>query len=369
MRAEFPDLTRLQPNPIPNPVDTPSIEAINLTRQYGRLTALSDVSFVIRKGEVIGLLGPNGAGKSTLMRILSGLLPATSGSAFIAGLSVTRFPDEIKTRIGYMPENNPLPEAVLVQEYLHFRASIKGVPRKEIRHRVDEIMDLCDLRNKAARRQIGKLSKGFRQRVGIADALLAQPEVVIMDEPTIGLDPHQIRAVRNLIDRMRGRMTVILSSHILHEIDTCCDRSLIINRGRIVASGTLSQMRKRYSLGASYHLKLKGEVRQIDTLLAPVHASLKRVGTDPADEDGYHLVKLSADSPDDLGHAIISAIVSHPSLMLKECYRKEPDLEDVFLAATKRSWEETSGAQHAEDSLASSPATCPAGRDSEQADV
>ncbi|HOO92787.1 MAG TPA: ABC transporter ATP-binding protein [Opitutales bacterium] len=350
-------------------MDTPSIEAINLTRQYGRLTALSEVSFVIRKGEVVGLLGPNGAGKSTLMRIISGLLPATSGSAFIAGLSVTRFPDEIKTRIGYMPENNPLPEAVLVQEYLQFRASIKGVPMREIRHRVDEIMDLCDLRNKAARRQIGKLSKGFRQRVGIADALLAQPEVVIMDEPTIGLDPHQIRAVRNLIDRMRGRMTVILSSHILHEIDTCCDRSLIINRGRIVASGTLSQMRKRYSLGASYHLKLKGEIRQIDSILPSIHASLKRVGTDPADEEGFHLVKLAAESPDDLGHAIISAIVSQPCLKLKECYRNEPDLEDVFLAATKRSWDETSGTRNTDDPASTPPVACSAGRTPDQTDT
>ncbi|MBN2233967.1 MAG: ABC transporter ATP-binding protein [Opitutales bacterium] len=350
-------------------MDTPSIEAINLTRQYGRLTALSEVSFVIRKGEVVGLLGPNGAGKSTLMRIISGLLPATSGSAFIAGLSVTRFPDEIKTRIGYMPENNPLPEAVLVQEYLQFRASIKGVPGREIRHRVDEIMDLCDLKNKAARRQIGKLSKGFRQRVGIADALLAQPEVVIMDEPTIGLDPHQIRAVRNLIDRMRGRMTVILSSHILHEIDTCCDRSLIINRGRIVASGTLSQMRKRYSLGASYHLKLKGEIRQIDSILPSIHASLKRVGTDPADEEGFHLVKLAAESPDDLGHAIISAIVSQPCLKLKECYRNEPDLEDVFLAATKRSWDETSGARNTDDPASPPPAVCSTGRTPDQTDT
>lgn len=349
-------------------MDTPSIEAINLTRQYGRLTALSEVSFVIRKGEVVGLLGPNGAGKSTLMRIISGLLPATSGSAFIAGLSVTRFPDEIKKRIGYMPENNPLPEAVLVQEYLQFRASIKGVPGREIRHRVDEIMDLCDLKNKAARRQIGKLSKGFRQRVGIADALLAQPEVVIMDEPTIGLDPHQIRAVRNLIDRMRGRMTVILSSHILHEIDTCCDRSLIINRGRIVASGTLSQMRKRYSLGASYHLKLKGEIRQIDSILPSIHASLKRVGTEPADEEGFHLVKLAAESPDDLGHAIISAIVSQPCLKLKECYRNEPDLEDVFLAATKRSWDEPSGPRNTDDPATTPPVVCSAERTPDQTD-
>ncbi|MCG8525230.1 MAG: ABC transporter ATP-binding protein [Opitutales bacterium] len=324
-------------------MDIPSIESIKLTKHYGSVVALTDVSFIIRKGEVVGLLGPNGAGKSTLMRICSGLINATSGSVFIAGKSAAREPDEIKTLIGFMPENNPLPEFAKVRDYLKFRAKLKEVPAKEIRKRVDEIMDICDLRNKVSKRLIGKLSKGFRQRVGIADVLLAHPEVVIMDEPTIGLDPHQIRAVRKLIDRMRGNMTVILSSHILHEIDTCCDRSMIINRGRIVASGTLSQMRKRYDLGSRYHLFVKGELRELDLILEDIHPELKRIGTEPADEDGFHEIWVSSDTKEDFGETIISKVASNPKLNLQQCFRRDSDLEDVFLAATKRSWDETLG--------------------------
>jgi ABC-2 type transport system ATP-binding protein len=329
-----------QPNPQPES-EAPSIEAVKLTKHYGSLKALMDVSFIIRKGEVVGLLGPNGAGKSTLMRIISGLIPATSGSAFIAGLSATRHSDEIKSKIGYMPENNPLPEMMKVQEFLRFRAQLKDVPHREIKSRVAEIMDVCDLSNKASKRLIGRLSKGFRQRVGIADALLSKPEVVIMDEPTIGLDPHQIRAVRKLIDRMRGNMTVILSSHILHEIDTSCDRSMIINRGRIVASGTLSQMRKRYDLGVRYHLKMKGELKKFDEILAGVSPLLKRETTNPSDDDGFHEVVVESEVQQDFGEQIIQKIAAERELNLKECYRKSSDLEDVFLAATKRSWEES----------------------------
>ena len=322
-------------------VEIPSIEAKKISKHYGSIAALTDVSFLIRKGEVIGLLGPNGAGKTTLMRITSGLIPATSGSVFVAGLSATRHQDKLKSRIGYMPENNPLPEMMKVREYLKFRAKLKEVPSKEIKRRVDEIMDVCDLKNKAAKRLIGKLSKGFRQRVGIADTLLSQPEVVIMDEPTIGLDPHQIRAVRKLIDRMRGNMTVILSSHILHEIDACCDRSMIINRGRIVASGTLSQMRKRYDLGVQYHIDVKGDLKNLDSIFETIHPDLKRIKTDPADEAGFYEVVVESNVNEDFGSAIIDAISSKSGIEIRECFRKESDLEDVFLAATKRSWEAT----------------------------
>ncbi len=320
-------------------MDVPSIEAIKLTKHFGSVAALTEVSFIIRKGEVVGLLGPNGAGKSTLMRITSGLLPATSGSVFVAGLSATRHQEQLKSRIGYMPENNPLPEMMRVQEYLKFRAQLKEVPSKEIKRRVNEIMDVCDLRNKAAKRLIGKLSKGFRQRVGIADTLLSQPEVVIMDEPTIGLDPHQIRAVRKLIDRMRGNMTVILSSHILHEIDACCDRSMIINRGRIVASGTLAQMRKRYDLGVRYHLQAKGDLKKLDELLMGISPQLERTKTDPSDEEGFHRVVVDSQVNDDFGSQIIRKVADCSEVTMRECFRRESDLEDVFLAATKRSWE------------------------------
>ncbi len=321
-------------------MDRPSIEVEKLSKYYGHIVALSDVSFTIRKGEVVGLLGPNGAGKSTLMRIISGVIPATSGSVYIGSLSATRHPQKIKSHLGYMPENNPLPDTMKVQDYLKFRARIKEVPGREIKHRVNEIMEVCDLHHKARNRLIGKLSKGFRQRVGIADALISQPEVVIMDEPTIGLDPHQIIAVRKLIDRLRGQMTVILSSHILNEIDACCDRSMIINRGRIVASGTLGQMRNRYKLGVNYYLELKGELKLLDEKLATLDESLERVAIEPADEEGYHRVTLATQMTEDLGSQLIEVISKSKDLELKACYRQESDLEDVFLAATKRSWDE-----------------------------
>ena len=191
---------------------TPSIRVENLTRNYGAITAIKNVSFTVNRGEIVGFLGPNGAGKSTTMRILSGIMSATAGSAWVGGISVAQNPHEVKRRIGYMPENNPLPDDMRVVEYLRFRARLKGVPGRKLRATVEEVMETCDLARTARRKIIGTLSKGFRQRVGIADALLGNPEVIIMDEPTIGLDPHQIQGIRKLINNLRGRLTVVLSA-------------------------------------------------------------------------------------------------------------------------------------------------------------
>ena len=209
-----------------------AIEVSHLVKTYAGVTAVADISFTVARGEIIGFLGPNGAGKSTTMRILTGYLPATSGSVRICGLSVAHQPDEIKRKIGYMPENNPLPEDMRVSEYLYFRGRLKEVSRRKLGPRIDEVLELCDLK-RVRHKIIGQLSKGYRQRVGIAEAILAEPPVIIMDEPTIGLDPHQILIVRDLIASLRGRMTVIISSHILPEIEMTCDRVLIINQGRV----------------------------------------------------------------------------------------------------------------------------------------
>ena len=220
-----------------------SVVVRRLTKIYGGVKAIDNVSFRIGKGEVVGFLGPNGAGKSTTMRIISGLMSATSGSVSICGESVAINPDAARRHIGFMPENNPLPEDLRVREYLTFRAGIKGVPRPEIRARVDESMDICQLLRKASNKIIGNLSKGFRQRVGIADAILSRPEVIIMDEPTIGLDPHQILAIRALINSLRGNMSVLICSHILPEIELRCDMVMILNPGTIVASGSPESLR------------------------------------------------------------------------------------------------------------------------------
>ena len=216
-----------------------SIEVNHLTKHYGRIAAVQDVSFSLKKGEIVGFLGPNGAGKSTTMKILTGLVPANSGSAYICGIPVSTHPEEIKRKIGYMPENNPLPMDMRVREYLRFRGKLKEIPGPKLRKRIEYVLDLCDL-VRARRRVIGALSKGYRQRIGIAEAILSDPEVIIMDEPTIGLDPHQILKIRDLISSLKGRMSVIISSHILPEIELTCDRVIIINRGFIVAKGTPS---------------------------------------------------------------------------------------------------------------------------------
>jgi len=222
------------PDPSPN-----AIEVTNLVKMFAGVAAVNDISFTLARGEILGFLGPNGAGKSTTMRILTGYLPATSGHVRICGIPVTTQPDEIKRRIGYMPENNPLPEDMRVSEYLYFRGRLKEVPRRKLGPRIDEVLELCDLK-RVRHRIIGRLSKGYRQRVGIAETVLAEPPVIIMDEPTIGLDPHQILIVRDLIGSLRGRMAVIISSHILPEIEVTCDRVMIINQGRVVAEGTRS---------------------------------------------------------------------------------------------------------------------------------
>ncbi|MBA3850306.1 MAG: ABC transporter ATP-binding protein, partial [Opitutus sp.] len=192
--AEIPDIT---------------IEVARLAKSYGSVAAVNDISFSVKRGEIVGLLGPNGAGKSTTMRILTGYLPATSGSVRICGLPVASHPELTKRHIGYMPENNPLPEDMRVSEYLWFRGRLKEMPRAKLRDRIDEVLELCDLKRNR-HRIIGRLSKGNKQRVGIAEAILAEPDVIIMDEPTIGLDPHQILVVRDLIGNLRGRMSVII---------------------------------------------------------------------------------------------------------------------------------------------------------------
>ena len=199
------------------------IEVANLTKRYAGHTAVSNISFTVSRGEIVGLLGPNGAGKSTTMRILSCYLPATSGTVRVAGLDVFRQSEEVRRRIGYMPENNPLHQDMRVRDYLKFRARLKGLSRVRSRERVDVVMEQCALTD-VSRRIIGHLSKGYRQRVGLADALVHEPELIILDEPTIGLDPNQIRSVRQLIEVWADAHTVLISTHILPEAEMTCNR-------------------------------------------------------------------------------------------------------------------------------------------------
>jgi ABC-2 type transport system ATP-binding protein len=217
------------------------IHVRNLTKYYGDYAAVRDVSFDVPGGQIVGFLGPNGAGKTTTMRILTGYMKATAGQATIAGFDIFWEPLESRRRIGYLPENCPLYTEMRVGEYLHFRAGLKGLYGAKRRQRCDYVMGRCWL-NDVNRQLIGTLSKGFRQRVGLADALLADPPVLILDEPTAGLDPTQIRETRNLIRELGKEHTILLSTHILPEVEMTCDRVIIIHRGQVVAASTLAEM-------------------------------------------------------------------------------------------------------------------------------
>lgn len=320
------------------PEAAPAIEVSRLVKTYGGVTAVSDISFHVARGEIIGFLGPNGAGKSTTMRILTGYLPATSGSVRICDLPVATQPDEIKRCIGYMPENNPLPEEMRVSEYMYFRGRLKEIPRRKLGPRIDEVLEICDLK-RVRHKIIGQLSKGYRQRVGIAEAILAEPPVIIMDEPTIGLDPHQILIVRDLIASLRGRMTVIISSHILPEIEMTCDRVLIINQGRVVAQGTPAALRREIFGHSTYQLEAAGDLSSsLAPALAEVEPTLRVTAeTEPA-ADGFRRVTLTTHREDELGEALLRALVRR-DVRVRALSRTHPTLEDVFLAATKRSWD------------------------------
>ena len=316
----------------------PSIEAVNLTKRYRQLPAIQDVSFSIEKGEIVGFLGPNGAGKSTTMRILCGLIQATSGSARICGIPVATRPDEVKRRVGYMAENNPLPDDMRVIEYLTYRGRLKEMPRGQLHKRVDEVMDICDLNRKTRRSVIGTLSKGYRQRIGVADTILANPQVIIMDEPTIGLDPYQVLAMRELINTFRGEMTVIISSHILAEIDLSCDRVIIINQGRIVATGDSDSLRREFSKWTLYTLQIKGDPTALSAVIQSADSEIVVRSMEEL-ADGFSEVILETNRRRDKGEEVLNALHRHPKLRVRSLTRKEPSLEDIFLAATRKSWE------------------------------
>ncbi|MGN0835534.1 MAG: ATP-binding cassette domain-containing protein [Candidatus Spyradosoma sp.] len=303
-----------------------------LCKNYGSHKAVSGVSFSVKRGEIVGFLGPNGAGKSTTMRILAGLTPANSGIARICGIPVSTDAFRAKAHLGYMPENNPLPEELRVIEYLRWRARLKDVPEKRLRERVESVMAACDLARKARRKLIGSLSKGFRQRVGIADALLSEPDVVILDEPTIGLDPHQILGIRSLIRGLRGKKAVLISSHILPEIENVCDRVIIINQGHVVAAGTPEELRAEFVRSRAFEIVSDAAPERVAEVLGAL--SVERVPA-TATEPSRLLARIPADAPreDFLEKLHFSGI------RVEEFSEKRASLEDIFIAATKRNYD------------------------------
>jgi ABC-2 type transport system ATP-binding protein len=323
---------------IPPPEGTPAIEVSRLVKTFGSVVAVNEISFSVARGEILGFLGPNGAGKSTTMRILTGFLSATSGKVSVCGIPVASRADEVKRIVGYMPENNPLPEDMRVNEYLYYRGRLKEMSRRKLSPRIDEVLELCDLK-RVRHRIIGTLSKGYRQRIGIAEAILAEPPVIIMDEPTIGLDPHQILIVRDLIARLRGRMTVIISSHILPEIEVTCDRVLIINSGRVVSQGTPAELRREILGHSTYELQAQGDPELIATLLRTVESSLALEHTGDPDAHGFRQLRFTTQRDDELGEALMQTLARDARFRLRSLSRSHPSLEEVFLAATRRSWD------------------------------
>jgi ABC-2 type transport system ATP-binding protein len=315
-----------------------SISVSGLSKSYGKVSAIKNANFQINKGEIVGLLGPNGAGKSTTMRIIGGLLNADSGTATVCGLPVADSSLAIKRKIGFMQENNPLPEDLRVMEYLKLRAELKEVDPQKISAEVRRVMDLCDLFRTARRKIIRTLSKGFKQRVGIADALIGSPEIIILDEPTIGLDPHQIQGIRNLINSLRGIYTVLISSHILSEIERNCDRAIIINHGRVVAMGTQAELSAEFINENYLKLQVSGNSEHLIE-------RLKSSG------DEYEIAEASTSENDDCTILIKSKKaleIAHYTKMVDQISHCQliginlvkPNLEAIFLAATKRSWDE-----------------------------
>ena len=305
------------------------IEVKNVTKRYGRVTAVQDISFKVKRGEILGFLGPNGAGKTTTMRILTGYMPATKGRAMVAGFDVFDQPIEAKRRTGYLPETPPLYPEMTVREYLQFVARIKGIPRSERTGRISGAMEQVRL-NEMADRHCGKLSKGYRQRVGLAQTLLHDPEVLILDEPTAGLDPNQIIQTRELITNLAGDHTIILSTHILPEVSQTCQRVVIINNGRLVAEDTPENLTHRLRGAEIIYLKIATHDDPVPALSRV--PGVQRASVSKRNEE---LIECEVESMtgEDIRRNLAQAVIA-AGWGLLELRQLRMSLEEVFLHLT-----------------------------------
>jgi ABC-2 type transport system ATP-binding protein len=305
------------------------IKVENLTKRYAGQTAIQDLSFEVGKGEIMGFLGPNGAGKSTTMRILSSFMPATSGRASIAGFDVFEQSLQARAHLGYMPESVPLYNDMRVTEYLNYRAALKSVPHRRIAERVGDVKELCGLKE-VEKKIIGALSKGYRQRVGLADALVHEPDLLILDEPTSGLDPNQIRQVRDLIKNLGKQHTILLSTHILPEVEMTCSRVIIINRGRIEACDTPENLLGRIRTAGGVFVEAKvgsddgaEELRKI--------AGVRDVTV--TTEGDWQVFALRVEANTDVREEVYH-LASDRRWTLRELSQRRATLEDVFVEIT-----------------------------------
>lgn len=304
------------------------IEAHNITKTFPGVVALDHISFEVGKGEIVGFLGPNGAGKTTTMRILTCFLPPTHGSARVAGFECMKESMQVRRRVGYLPETNPLYIEMRVWEYLDFRASIKGVGIRDRKKRIEEACDRCGLRDRQSS-IIETLSKGYRQRVGLADAILHNPEVLILDEPTIGLDPNQMREVRILIRELGRDRTVLLSTHILSEVEKLCRRILIINKGSIVVEGTPQQIAEQLIRTGRFHLQVRGDGRPVKETLDAIPGVGNSIWSQQGD---LHTFLIDAKGKDVSGEILRAAAAKGWEVV--EFGPEHLSLDDVFTLVT-----------------------------------
>lgn len=301
----------------------------NLTKKYGSQKAVDNLSFTVKTGEILGFLGPNGAGKTTTMKAITGFLYPDNGQIYIGNYSVEKDQEEIKTRIGYLPESNPLYEDMYVLDYLRFAAKVQKIPKEDVDDKLLNVVQTCGL-EKEKHKKISELSKGFKQRVGLAQALIHSPEVLILDEPTVGLDPNQIKEIRELIKQIGKEKTVILSSHILAEVEATCDRILIINRGKIVADGSTAELRNQAQ--GKEVLKVKFDGGDVNA----IYESLSKI-------KGVHLVdimdaekrmfEVQGNADSELAKHTFNMCVKN-KWVLTQLTPVETKLEDIFMELT-----------------------------------
>ncbi len=302
------------------------IDVQDLTKQYAGRTAVDHISFRVEPGEIVGFLGPNGAGKSTTMRILSGYMPPSAGRASVNGHDVFRESLQVRQSVGYMPEMAPLYLDMKVKEYLRFRAELKGLRGQEMRRRVGEVMELCAV-EEVRRRLIGNLSKGYRQRVALADAIIAKPPLLILDEPTNGLDPVQIRHVRELLRSLRPAHTILLSTHILQEVEQTCDRVVMIHQGKIRATDTPANLTRQLHTSSLVTVELQGKGSPV-TLLEGL-TGVRKVHLEST-EGPWQRYQLRVEAQHDLRDAV-SELARAQGWQVRELHRQLPSLEDVFV--------------------------------------
>lgn len=312
------------------------IEAEKLVKFYGEKAAVRDITFSIGKGEIVGLLGPNGAGKTTTMRMLTTYLPADGGKATVAGFDIADKPMEVRKRLGYLPETVPLYNEMPVNAYLDFMAKIRGVPSKGRKRRIEEVMEMCRIADVSGK-IISKLSRGYRQRVGIAQAIVHNPQVIILDEPTVGLDPRQIQEIRKVIRDLAENHTVVLSTHILPEVNALCDRVIIVNRGRVLVDDTLENLEKRNSDTERVQLELRAPQEAAQVFLeefpgVALAEQIIRSGDDERlDTTGeIHQFMLEVNQGQDVREKLAQAIISK-SWGILELKLATPTLEEIFV--------------------------------------